>query len=178
MKEMENWKAVVNYEGWYEVGDLGNVRSAIDRHGTFKGKILKPGVNKKGYRNVVLYKDGKKHNFTVQRLVADAFLGLRPKSLQRNHKDGNKSNNRLDNLEYITPSENILHAFRTGLMDQHGERAHNRKLTREDVYEIMRLWGEETPQALADRFNVCVGTIRKIAAGDHWVCREMEGNDE
>lgn len=96
----EVWKDIPNYEGLYEVSNFGNVYSV-------RKKIrLKPGDNGYGYLSVVLCKNGIQTNYKVHRLVMLAFIGEPPAGCEVNHIDGNKSNNRLDNLEYITSSEN------------------------------------------------------------------------
>lgn len=107
----EFWKPVVGYEGLYQVSNLGRVKSI--RFG--KERILKPGINKGGYFFVVLYKNGKKKIHLVHRLVVDAFLEI-PEELKRlkgtrylqvNHKDENKQNNVVSNLEWCSSSYNI-----------------------------------------------------------------------
>ncbi|QGK90421.1 HNH homing endonuclease [Acinetobacter phage vB_AbaP_APK44] len=90
----------------YQVSNLGNVRNE-------QGKVLKTYLINSGYVCLKLHTDGKRTSHTVHRLVMAAFLGS--SELEVNHKDGNKSNNRLDNLEYVTSSENKLHALETGL---------------------------------------------------------------
>lgn len=111
---MEVWKDVVGYEGLYQVSNYGNVRS-IDRYvsGRWgkqlrKGKMLSQRKRCKTdhYLSVPLWKENKLSQKMVHRLVADAFLGNQPEK-QINHKDENPENNRLDNLEWVTPYENM-----------------------------------------------------------------------
>lgn len=78
------------------------------------GKCLKPSDNGNGYKHLVLRRDGKSYKRYVHRLVAEAYFGK--SDLEVNHKDGDKSNNRPDNLEYVTSSENTIHGFANGLM--------------------------------------------------------------
>lgn len=108
MQEQEIWKPVVGYEGWYEVSSLGRVRSVshtLDCAGRFKvfhkGKILKQQANIRwGYLTVYLSKNGIRKRVRVNRLVAMAFLP-NPQGLPMvNHKDENRQNNRVDNLEW------------------------------------------------------------------------------
>lgn len=117
----EIWKSVKGYEGLYEVSNLGNVKS-IDRFiersnqwgkyiQKYKGKILKNVLHPNGYFRVDI--QGKL--FSVHRLVAENFILNKDISKEVNHKDGNKLNNHVDNLEWVTHSENIRHADRTGL---------------------------------------------------------------
>lgn len=122
---MEEWKVVEGFE-WYEVSNKGTVRS-IDRMVPYlrkgetlyrfcKGKQLSPGESAMGYFTVALcnpeIKSGK--SFTVHSLVARHFLDYR-EGLVVNHIDGNKQNNVVENLEYVTSQENNLHAHRIGL---------------------------------------------------------------
>ena len=107
----EFWKPILNYEGLYEVSNWGRVKSI--RFG--KERILKPGINKGGYFFVVLYKNGKKKIHLVHRLVVEAFLEIPEelkhlkgtRYLQANHKDENKQNNVVSNLEWCSSSYNI-----------------------------------------------------------------------
>ena len=110
----EIWEQVVGHEGLYDVSNFGNVMRVKANKGTFVGKILSPSGSS-GYKNVTLFKNGKRKCALVHRLVMQSFVSPCPEGNEVNHKDGNKTNNRLDNLEYVTPSENILHAFAIGL---------------------------------------------------------------
>lgn len=101
MKEV--WKDVVGYEGLYEVSDLGNVRST--KRGNLKNLYLKS--HNRGYLQVELFKDGKSKMLMVHRIVAQAFIKNADGFPQVNHKDENKTNNRVDNLEWCTGSYNI-----------------------------------------------------------------------
>lgn len=103
---MEVWKDIPNYPN-YEVSNDGKVRNKKS------GRFLKP-VLAKGYPRVVLCNDGRNRPKTVHRLVAEAFIDG-DYDLQVNHMDGNKLNNNSNNLEWVTPSENILHAYERGL---------------------------------------------------------------
>lgn len=100
----ERWKAVVGYEGLYEVSDFGNVRS-LNYMKTWKVNVLKPG-NCHGYLRVKLSKDGKTKDFLVHRLVYEAFRGAIPKGLTVDHVNGDKSDNRLENLQLLTQRDN------------------------------------------------------------------------
>lgn len=109
----EKWKDVPGYEGMYQVSDFGRVKS-IDRltknkWGSFflKGKILKQYSNKQGYFQVKFCKNRNEKTYFVHRLVLKSFVG--DSILVVNHKDFNKSNNNLKNLEYCTHSENVRH---------------------------------------------------------------------
>lgn len=98
---IEKWKYIPNYKGYYSASNLGNIRRDNSLTNTKSGNILKSYKNKFGYHYLSLCKKGKKSVKTVHSLVAESFLGNR-KGRQVNHKDGNKSNNGLNNLEYVT----------------------------------------------------------------------------
>ena len=99
---METWKAIADYEGIYEVSDLGRVRSL--KYG--REKILKPGKAAGGYLFVKLYKDGKVEQPKIHRLVAEAFI-QNPNNLDTvNHKDEVKTNNTVSNLEWMSIRDN------------------------------------------------------------------------
>jgi len=110
----ERWKPC--FEGYYEVSDIGRVRRIKPGSGTRKGRILNPPISKSGYRDAQVTIRRKTLRSFVHRLVAKAFLGPCPPGKQVNHKDGVKTNNRVENLEYVTHKENALHAYRLGLM--------------------------------------------------------------
>lgn len=106
----EYWKPIEGFEN-YEVSNLGQVRSFYTR----EAKVLKPSINKDGYLKVGLRKDGKQYLKSIHRLVATAFIPNPEDKLQVNHIDGDKQNNTVFNLEWVTCKENIQHAWNTGL---------------------------------------------------------------
>ena len=97
---MEHWKDIEGYEELYQVSDLGRIK-------TKKGLIRKPTLNKNGYLYVNLRKDGKTHNIPVHRLVAIAFIEGQAPELTVNHKNEDKTDNRAENLEWLTRRENL-----------------------------------------------------------------------
>ena len=119
----EEWRPVVGYKDVYEVSNHGRIRRVgkATRHGKGRGGgariglVLKQQVINGGYLHVQLSKDGHYKNFLISRLVAIAFLSLDLNGRDVHHRDGNKHNNHLDNLEYMTRSDNNCHAYRTGL---------------------------------------------------------------
>jgi hypothetical protein len=119
------WRPVVGYEGLYEVSSKGDVRSVARiaaRSGTqgnlrIQAKIRKAQVTPKGYHRVQLTKDGKARNHLVHVLVATAFLENPSQKPEVNHKNGNKGDNRVGNLEWATTGENLQHAYDTGLRE-------------------------------------------------------------
>lgn len=114
----EIWKPIPGYEGYYEASTLGRIRgvdrTCICRWGceqAVKGKILKPRVVKNGYQHVKFTVNGIGKEPLVHRLIALTFVPNPNNLPQVNHKDGNKTNNTPDNLEWCTASENILHMY-------------------------------------------------------------------
>jgi len=105
---MNKWKDIIGYEGYYQVSSDGQVKN------TRTNKILNGDINNIGYKRVILYTPIKKR-FFIHRLVATHFCDGYRDELIVNHKDGNKLNNNANNLEWITKSENDLHAFKLGL---------------------------------------------------------------
>ena len=105
----EYWKPVVGYEGLYMVSNCGRVKSI--KFG--KERILKPVTNSSGYLLVGLYKNNIEKKYSVHRLVAEAFLDNPDNLPQVNHRDENKLNNNVDNLEWCTNEYNINYGTRT-----------------------------------------------------------------
>lgn len=104
----EVWKPIKGFEGIYEVGSKGNVRNA-------NGRPLKPFVIPQGYLMVELFHSYKRTHARVNRLVAEAFIINPDNKTEVNHKNGDKTDNRVGNLEWVTKSENMIHAYRSGL---------------------------------------------------------------
>lgn len=115
--EEEIWKDIPNYENYYQVSNLGNVRS-LDRFyngRNLKGKMLKLSPNVYGYLRFTAKKDNTTKTLHVHRIVMLTFNPISEEK-QVNHIDGDKTNNRLENLEWCSDSENKIHAYKTGLM--------------------------------------------------------------
>lgn len=133
---MEIWKKIIGFEKQYEISSIGNLRS-IDRlvnhyrggKRLYKGSIKNTRLNDKGYYRCNLKKDGKRYDFTIHRLVAIAFLDKAENKEIINHINGIKSDNRIENLEWCTASENVIHAVK--------ERLIKTKLTDIQVLEIL-----------------------------------------
>lgn len=160
----EEWRDVRDYKGLYKVSNLGRLKSIS--YGN--EKIRKPVLCKPGYFSLVLYKDNFPQSARIHVLVAQAFIPNPENKAYVNHKDGNKLNNRLENLEWLTPSENLRHALDTGLKKRGHE--HSRaKLTAEQVRYIRRICIPGDREfgfgALARKFGVCIATISEIYHG-------------
>lgn len=124
----EIWKDVTGYPG-YQVSNLGRIRthnkiSSNGKHDIrhWKDRIMKPKVSKKDKcTRVELWKDGKHKTFLLCRLIANEFIDpLIDTEMTVNHKDGNRLNNKAENLEWLTREDNIRHGFRTGLYPTKG----------------------------------------------------------
>ena len=173
----EVWKDIGDYEGSYQVSNMGRVRS-LDRVVTFKdgrvrkykGRVLKLCVNTQGYEVIQLYNDNVGTTKTVHRLVLEAFKPhVNMSDLEVNHMDGNKLNNHLINLEWVTGRDNILHAYDIGLRSNKGERNPHAKLSNTDVLEILqKLDKGGTHRDIALDYGVSKGCISKINVGIRW----------
>ena len=114
----EEWRDIKGYEGIYQASDKGRIRSLDRRIGgkrkgstrNWKGTIKHPTKRKNGYLKITFYKDGKSETREVQRVVAETFIPNPENKAQVNHKDGNKENNCIENLEWVTARENSIHA--------------------------------------------------------------------
>lgn len=123
MKEI--WKDYKDYEGLYQASNLGRVRSLVrwvkGRNGSIrfcKGKILKPGTTKDGYLKVCLCKNNKVKTYLVHRIIAETFLPNPDNLPCVNHKDEDKTNNSVDNLEWCTASYNLNYGTRNERMSK------------------------------------------------------------
>lgn len=168
MTELQ-WKPLIDYEDTYLISNTGIVKS-IDRYinnKLYKGKILKFKYIR-GYSNVGLSRHGKVKTKQTHRLVMRTFNPVdNMEQLQVNHINGIKDDNRLENLEWCTPSENLKHAFRIGLINQDGERNPAAKLTENDVYYI-RYISKESERKTAKKFNVSSSLIGMIRRNKIW----------
>lgn len=166
----EIWKDIKGYEGLYQVSNLGRVKSldTIDRlHRKHKSNIKHQCNNGNGYLIVNLKHNGKQKNHLVHRIVATTFLENPDNKREVNHKDGNKQNNCVDNLEFVTRSENIKHAFKMGLnKNLKGVNHPKFKLTIEQVKFIKEhakpYDSEYSFEILGRRFNISSTVVKKI----------------
>ena len=187
--EQEIWKPIPGFEGWYSVSNLGRIRRDHSRPGTYIGRILKWHPNHDGYAQVGLSKDAVQSTHPIHKLVARAFLGVPPKGQEVNHKDGDKWNPRLSNLEYGTHLYNMRHSrdvINTFTPSRargdyngsrkhperliRGEAHHKAKITEADVREIRRL-GREVGlhgKALSSQYPIGACMVNKIQQGLYW----------
>lgn len=158
---METWKDVKDYEGLYQVSNKGRVRSLTmwDGHKYKKRKqplILRQTFTTTGYKKVELIKNKEKKSFKVHRLVGFAFIPTIRGKTQINHIDGNPINNNVENLEWCNQSENIQHAYKTGLIPK--------KITLEDEKQIIKKYyeNEMTTTQIAKKHGIEKSTIYRI----------------
>lgn len=162
----EEWKPVVGYEGLYEVSNHGRVRRLPGTYGCRNGRILTPKPLPRGYLTVMLSKDNVPSRVYPHHLVAAAFIGPRPKGYDINHIDRCRTNNRTENLEYVTRRENIQHAAQFGAYS--GENNAAAKLTKEQVIRIRELKGSATQDQIAKMFGVTQTHVSGIHRGCRW----------
>ena len=160
----EIWRPVVRWEGYYEVSNFGRVRRVLPGNGTRSGRILTPIRLSNGYVHVSLSRDNQHHAHSVHRLVLGAFRGSDSRPV--NHVNGLKADNRLSNLEYVTPSQNTAHAYRTGLLRIYKGRNHYAKLTPEAVRAIRVAPGLH--REIAKMYGIGRRTVGDIKAGRRW----------
>ena len=168
---MEQWKPVVGYEETYEVSDRGRVKRIKDSENTYAGRILKLIQESRGYLYVNLCQNGQRARWLVHRLVAFAFIPVVDGKPHINHKDGIKTNNKVSNLEWCTPAENVDHMCRTGLRKNYAkaDNHYRAKFSSEIVLEIRKLRSEGwKQQELADRFDTTQPQISAILSRTNW----------
>jgi NUMOD4 motif/HNH endonuclease len=172
MKTKELWKPVEGYEALYKVSSNGRIRS-LPRLVKCRGgklrrsfpRILKPVKNCYGYMVVTLNKNGAGAQFRVHRLVAKAFVPNPENKPQINHKDTNKQNNQCSNLEWVTQSENAIHALESGISTR-GDRNGRCKIPTREMPKIKeRIRNGETQRSLAKEYGVSTVIIGKIWRG-------------
>ncbi len=169
--DLEEWRPVAGWEGIYEVSSLGRVSRQAAGRGVRPSdrsdgrRILKTKPANHGYPQVGLSRDGKRINAPVHWLVAEAFIG--PRLLTVDHIDGNRLNNRADNLRYLSRSENAREAW-VRLGRDHG-RLSTAKLTPAEVLEIRRRVASGQSQAeVTKAFGLSSGHCSMIVNGRLW----------
>jgi len=166
----EIWKDVKGYESYYQVSSLGSVKS-LGNNKFKKEKVLKFGKDKVGYCLVNLCVNGKVKMYKVHRLVALTFLENPENKPQVNHINAIKNDNRVENLEWNTYSENIRHAFDNGLnKGRKGEIHHKSKLTEKEVIKIREVYstGSYSKKEIGVIFKVSQTQICRIVNRKNW----------
>jgi len=184
MDNQEIWKDIIGYEGYYEVSNLGNVRS-LDRlvnkpnktSYIRKGKLCNQSKSNLGYMTVGFTVNNVKTNKYVHRLVAEAFILNINNKPQVNHIDCDKENNDVNNLEWCTNSENHIHATKNGLNKLHlhrvaysGEENGRSLLNKEQVLEIKQKYipYKYSAKKLSKEYNVSESCITHILNNTSW----------
>ena len=159
-----NCKYELKYD--YYANDNGSIYSGISH------KTLSYQLDKNGYAKVQLSStDGKRHRYSVHRLILENFHPVKNmQNLQVNHIDGNKLNNRLDNLEWCNCSENQIHAYKIGLKNQKGDKNNASKLTEKQVLEIidLLLLKQFTYKEIASKYGISEETVGAIKRKKNW----------
>lgn len=164
----EQWKKLPDWP--YEVSSKGRVRRCEPGAGTYEGRIRQPTPARKGYQKIELSRDGEQKHFLVHHLVLRLFDRSRKPGEQTNHLNGDKTDNRIENLEWVTASENVRHGHRTGLYDFRGENHPRSKLTGNEVVEIRERHRDEdiTRRELADDYGISKKHVTALATGRVW----------
>ncbi len=179
----EVWKDIPNFEGYYQASTMGRIRSldreiekrdgrgGIDRYVRL-GKIfnLKYKKNRR-YTSVRLSKDGKTNSYAVHRIIAITFINNSENKPQANHINGIKSDNRVENLSWMTNSENVNHAIETGLNNSvRGESHGSCKFKNEDITNMRNMYktGNYTYKQIGLLFNATVARVSEIIRRKTW----------
>ena len=175
---MEIWKDIQNYEGLYQVSNLGRIKSLSRRdrlNRVIQEKILKHGSNKKGYLIVVLCKEGRMKTCRVHRLVAKAFIPNPENKPEVNHKDEDKTNNKVENLEWMTRRENINY----GTRNERSEKSQSKPIYGINIKTDEKIEFPSTQEAQRsgfDQSNIvkCLKGKRKSHKGYRWFYKEED----
>lgn len=186
----EEWRYIDGFPG-YEVSNLGRVRKKkitgegygypsiyhpiVVKNSKLLGKRSEPWYPQVSIRNA----EGVQKRINVHRLVAKAFLPPVEGKPQVNHKDGNKANSKLENLEWVDNSGNQKHAFSTGLRvcPVRGENNPVGKLTAPQIREILSLKGKLSQNEIARRFGINQSNVSRIFSKEKWGWLESQGSD-
>lgn len=166
----EKWIYLNNEKSNYKIRSNGEVLS-VNFNKTGKSKLRKISISRTGYRYIVLHHKGKMYKFQLHQLVAKYFIPNPENKSQVNHIDGDKSNNDVSNLEWVTSKENIHHALKTGLIKT-GEDRYNSIVSNDTVEEICKEFvkNELTIPTISKKYNVKIGIIRDILRKKSWKC--------
>lgn len=179
---MENFKEIKGFEGLYEISDQGRIRyldKMVERGkwGRFlkKGALMAPYPAGRGYYKISLRKNKNLYHNYIHRIVAETFIPNPENKKTVNHINGIKTDNRVENLEWMTYSENNKHSFDTGLKKptrkpiNRGQNSPNAKFKDEDIRVIRKIYSEGvTQEKISKIYNVCRQTIGSIITRKNW----------
>ena len=150
---MEKWKSIKGYEELYEVSNCGNICTKT------KNKLFKLNKNSRGYIVVTFTKNKIEKSYSVHRLVAEAFIPNPENKPQVNHINGDKTDNRVENLEWCTQSENQIHCFKNNL-----QKRNNKKVIQYDINNnLIRVW--DSLKEAAEQLNINHSKISLVCRG-------------
>lgn len=169
---MEQWKdiKIENFEGVYQINTVGNIKS-LTKKDKSKNPIIMKSFIRGGYFSILLMKETKRKLFYIHRLIALTFINNPENKKYVNHIDGNKLNNKLENLEWCTASENIQHSLKNRLrIPQSGENHYKTSLTKTDIENIRNSYIRRivTHKLLAKKYNVSESCIYGILNYKTW----------
>ena len=172
---LETFRNIKGFEDLYKISNTGKVISLPRKKGiVFRTHsiTLKQKTTRNGYKVVVLTKNNTTKHTSVHRLVADAFVhGKTSQKYCVNHKDGNKTNNNAKNLEWCTPKDNIIHAWRIGLINSNniqGEKHGHAKITNVQAMEILK--SNKTYTELSNIYKISKTSICNLRKQKTWKC--------
>ncbi len=162
---LEEWKVFEDGDYNFIVSNLGNIKNGNT------GKLLYKRKDKNGYHTVRMSRNSKEKTFKVHRLVLLTFLPNPLNLPYVNHRNGIKDDNRLDNLEWCTQTQNVRHAFNMGLICMKGSDNPKSIVSEELVHEICK-WFEDNPtlgpKAASSIFKTTLKVLTKIRCGESW----------
>jgi len=173
---METWKPVLGWKGYYEVSDMGRIRSLPRPPRKKKVRMLKPSPTRGGYLMVILscnhgLPGERQQTLRMNRVVLEAFTGIKhkdPRAVHAAHKNGIRDDNRLENLYWATYAENFADKVKHGRIPR-GDQSKRAKLTEAQAKEILRRCARgEHPKQIALDYPVGWWTIESIKRGDSW----------
>ena len=172
--DREIWKWVVGYRGYYQVSNCGCVRSVDRKVGSrkYKGQSMRLWAHSNLYPVCELQREGQRRLVCVHSLVLGAFIGPRPDGCEAHHKNGDRTDNRIENLEWMPSfqhkSTHKKNATTPEGMYQKGELNPRAKLTKCQVLEIYAAGRTDTHASIAQRYGVDRSTISRILGGKDW----------
>lgn len=175
MEELEEWRFIIGHEGQYQVSNKGRIRS-IDREFIrsngrvmkLKSKIMKLNITSEGYVGITLHLKGKNKSYRVHRLVAQAFISNKENKETVNHKDCNKQNNKVSNLEWNSVLENVRHARANNL---YPSKVPNNRLEGEVLSPFRQLFYFKGLNEFCELMNLHASNFSKVLRGKRQSCK-------